>query len=317
MPGPRAHLAGTLALLQAFHRLAGGHRHAEALFQLLDHPDALPERVDRHEHALKYDCYLARSDRGVAWGVAVADRWEPGALDGRIEAFARALGGSFRLDLLPGLRQVVAAPVTTLAVGFDAPDRPPRLKVYLQEDPWAAGVSTRAALEPHLPALAPGCSFPPWLEAHRAIGVVTWELMADGAVGLKVYLGGASPEEVVRGVPGDASALARAMREASPLAGTFYYLTVRLRPGAPPRVAVNKIYNPVQLGFTPGPPGLAAAWEDVRGLFRHAGRGQDLEGMLRAVLRPGLRVVPTATAIEEGGRSVDVYCGAWRTASAG
>jgi hypothetical protein len=66
----------------------------------------------------------------------------------------------------------------------------------------------------------------------------------------------------------------------------------------------------VALGFTRGGAGLSSAWADVAGLF--AAAGQTLSALQETLAGlQGVRVVPTATALEGGGASADVYCGAW------
>ena len=85
-----------------------------------------------------------------------------------------------------------------------------------------------------------------------------------------------------------------------------------MRPGEPTRYSANKIYNHVQVGFTRGGEGIPAAWADVGALFAAAGQTATL-ARLRADLAgiAGLRVVPTASALDAGGRQADGYCGAW------
>ena len=94
--------------------------------------------------------------------------------------------------------------------------------------------------------------------------------------------------------------------------GLFHLISYRFAVDREPRYAINKIYEPVQLGFADGGADLPHGWEDVRRLFAIAGRAALLDA-LRADLRevPRLRVVPTATALEDECRSADVYCAAW------
>ncbi len=318
LPGPRAHLAGTLALVRCFARLSGGHTDAPALLDFLDRPAALPARVADRDNALKYDAYLAHGPDGPAWGVTVNDRYEGCAMHDAAAAFAAALPHAYRFDAVASFRAALddAALVETLAVGFDHPDRPPRLKLYLQEDRWGAGVCTAATLRQVAADIAPACRVPEWLPDHRRIGVVTVEVLPGGAVGLKAYVGGPDPHAAAAGAPSSAQDLAHQMRKRSRMAGGYYYLTIRARPGQDNRYAMNRIYDHRALGFRARGRHLREGWLDVGRQLKAAGRRSAFEQLLRAIgaLR-GLRVVPTATAVEAGGRSADVYCGAWQMAA--
>ena len=55
---------------------------------------------------------------------------------------------------------------------------PPRLKIYLQEDRWGAGVCRAAALGAAAAAL--GLTLPAWLPPEAVIGVVAMDLLPDG-----------------------------------------------------------------------------------------------------------------------------------------
>lgn len=318
-PGPRAHLAGTRRLLARFAALAAGQGHAgldPAVGALLGAAEGLPERVAREGVALKFDTYLAPHPGGLAWGVAVGDRWEAPAFADRAGRWLRETFGAEAAAAVDALAGALGAasgrsPARVVAVGFDAPGRPPRGKVYLQEDPWGEGVATAGVLRAALERVAPGCVVPGWLDDARPVGVVALELLPVGGRGVKLYLGGATPVESAAGAPPEAGELARRLAEASPLPGGYAYLTVRLRPGEAPRYSANRIYNVTQAAFTRGGEGLGAVWADVGGLFAVAGRGEVLDA-LRAGLReePGLRVAPTATALDDTG-GVDVYAAAW------
>ncbi|MCB9761442.1 MAG: hypothetical protein H6739_16485 [Alphaproteobacteria bacterium] len=314
IPPPRAHLAGTLALLERFEALAGGNPHAAALRRFLDRPEALPEAVPKQDNTLKYDAYIARGPAQLAWGVAVGDRYEGAAMRAPLAALLAALPGDYRMDaaLALGADLDGAAPSLTVAAGFDHPQRPPRMKLYFQEDRWGAGVASAGALREALAVHAPGCALPDWVPAERPVGVLTPELLPDGALGVKAYLGGASPQEAAEGAPPEAQALAAAMAARCPLTPGYYYLTLRMRPGTPHRYAINKIYDHVRLGFTRDAAELPAAWAELAELFAFAGRAAHLaalQGLLGQL--QGVRVVPTASALEDGGQSADLYCAAW------
>lgn len=301
-PPPGAHQAGTLELLRAFERIAGEQAYSSALYRWVERPEAIGHGVPRHKYGLKYDAYLTRGS-GTAWGLAVNDRYEGRAsLEAATDRLVAELGGAYSFDEARAIEAKYGHPgaSTTIAVGFDSPTGLPRLKVYLQEESWGTGIASVGELV--------GDRVPGWLDPGTRAGVVTVGLLGDGSVRLKVYLGGPDPMGLVAGAPSEVVGLARAMEAGSPMGEGWYYLTIRVGPDGC-RYAVNKIYNAVQLGFTRDGAGIEAAWDDVRGLFAVAGQDAEVD-RLRSGL-DGLRVVPTATAIEDGGRSVDVYCAAW------
>ncbi len=307
-PSPRAHLDGTLALVERFAALAGGHPELPRLRALLDRPAALPEAVPPRRNALKYDAYLASGEAGTAWGVTINDRYEPEALRAALEPVAAAWGAP--LDRLLPLQAALADadPVLTVAAGFDAADRPPRLKLYLQEDRWGAGVASAGELTGLLEPL--GCRIPAWISHDRRIGVVTLQFRGTEA-SAKAYLAGSTAALAAAGSP--AEDLADRFAALCPMPG-YYYLTLRMDPGAPPRYAINKIYNPAHIAFEQ-PRLWSIAWKEVRGLFAAAGRTDTFEAIdavARELGREGVAVVPTATAFEDDGRSADLYCAAWR-----
>ncbi len=311
IPPPRSHLEGTLALLDVLERVTGGHRDVHRLRDWLGHPEALPVEVASERNSLKYDAYLTRSREGSAWGLAVCDRYERGRLPW--QDLVEALGTSYRLTLADDLLAALPAPAsTTLGVGFDRSDRLPRLKVYLQEERWGDGLVSADWMRRRLAELAPVLALPDWMAPDQVLGVLTVEGLPDGSNGVKVYVGGPTPAAAASGAPQPVQDLADQMTAASILPGGWYYLTVRLRPGQPHRYALNRIYNPVQLGFAEGPPTLEDAWADVARQFRVAGQADALTELRAAFAAcADVRVVPTATALEDGGRSVDVYVAAW------
>ncbi len=306
-PGPRAHLAGTLALVDRFASLAGGHPELPRLRALLDRPDALPERVAASADGLKYDAYLACGASGTAWGVTINDRHEPAALRAALAPVAAAWGAD--LDRLRPLQAALGGDaVLTVAAGFDAPDRPPRLKLYLQEDRWGAGLASAEDVDALIEPL--GCALPAWIDPARRVGVVTLQFRG-GVASAKAYLGAATAADAAAGSP--AEDLAARLAELCPLPG-FHYLTVRMDPGAPPRYAINKIYNPARIAFDE-PRLWRVAWDEVGALFAAAGRAatfEAIDAVVRDLGRSGVAVAPTATAFEDGGRSADLYCAAWR-----
>lgn len=315
MPPPRAHLAGTLELLRRLKPLTADHPQRAALLAFLDRPADLPARVPPERATLKYDVYLACQDERHAWGVAVSDQYEGVGMEVPLRRFVQSLPGRYRLDEALALKATLAAadPSVVLAVAFDQPTAPPRLKLYLQERTWNTGLLTGAALAELLAPL--GCAVPGWMHP-RSIGVVTIGLLPDGRAQAKAYLGAASMPEAAAGAPASAQALAETMHRVSPLAGGWYYLTVRLTPGQPPRFAANKIYNPVQIGFTGQRTAALDAWRDVGALFEAAGNRAVLEEIFGVLAGGRLLVLPTATALEAGGRSTDVYMAAWSSKGA-
>ena len=302
-PGPRAHLAGTLLLVEAFR---DPHPDAAALVALLNRPGVLPTQVDREQHAVKYDCYVARGDSS-AWGVTLNDRYEGAqSLGAATRAFIDALDGAYDLAQVTAAQTAFGGATSTVAIGFDSSDRPPRIKVYLQEDRWGEGVTTLRDF-----AAQTGAACPPWLDPGTEIGVVTVGLTADGRAALKAYIGGPSPIDLTAAGPAEVVALGAAMAESSPMADGWYYLTIRFD-GDGWRYAMNKVYNVVQIGWTLDGQRIPAAWVDVASLFERAGQTPELTALrARIDALEGVRVIPTATAIEDGGRSVDVYCAAW------
>lgn len=294
VPPPRAHHRGTVGLVERIARLGGGETHLPALRDLLGDASELPERGDG---GLKFDAYLARGATRRAWGLTVNSRWDARALD-RFEAFARRWDAGYAWDRVGPLWDRLGG-VLTLGVGFDAPDRPPRLKLYVQEDAWGAGVLDAAEA-----AALTGRDLPSWVSGR--LGVVTLELHAGGATSWKVYVGGATPELAVHSAPEPVQRLARRLARLCPLQPSWTYATIRL--GDEPRYALNKIYDHTRALAGPA----SAPWRDVASLFSGAGRSAELEALLREIRgMPGVRVLPTATAVEDDGGSVDVYCAAW------
>ena len=135
----------------------------------------------------------------------------------------------------------------------------------------------------------------------------TLQWASERAPSCKLYLGGETPQLAASDSPREAQRLASAMATASPLSPAWYYLTIRLDPGVPERTAINKIYNAVH------DQRIKAAWRDVVSLFSQAGQRTAVLSLLRE-LEPlhSLHVAPTATALEDGGQSADVYCAAWK-----
>lgn len=302
LPAPDAHRRGTLACFDRFAELAGGHPAAAATRSLLarESPTLSPSQAD--SNSLKYDLYLAPE----GWGATVNDRWEGRRLLDDVRVLAARWGHDLApFDQVAGL--LGGDPQLTVSVGLDVGQSVPRLKFYLQEEYWQGSVTGRAGVLAAAQAL--GCDVPDWLP-DRAVGVVTVVLRPGGATGLKAYLGGGTPAEAARGAPGEARALADSMAHVCPQSGGWYYLTVRMDPGEPVRCAINKIYNHSRIGFD-RPDLLDAAWAEVGDLFESAGRGPSFVRLREALKAPGVVGVPTASALEGGGRSADVYVGSW------
>ncbi len=295
LPGPRAHLAGTLRLLTLFEGLAGSSPWSGAIRELIDRPADLPESGDC---GLKYDAYLSRGPDRVAWGFTINSRWEGSGVLPHIERFVGSLPAEYAWDEVSSRWDEVGG-VLTLGVGFDRPDTPPRLKLYFQEDSWGVGVLDSADA-----AQIIGRELPEWLSGR--IHVLTANLHPGGGVSWKAYVGGATPQLAAAGAPLQVQNLAGRMARYSPLGPGWYYVTVRLDDSV--RYAVNKIYDHVALAEG----NASAPWRDAAALFASAGRSPAFQGLLQQVV--GLRrcrVMPTATALEDGGRGVDLYCAAW------
>lgn len=310
---PRAHLRGVLALVDMAARACGDRAELPALRALLDRPASLPDADAATSEGIKYDVYWAVDASTRRWGVTINDRHERDGFEREVKRFVASLGGRHALDLLEVARAGLtgAAPALTFAVGFDAPDAPPRLKFYLQEDRWGEGVASARDVRALAERIIPNLLWPEWLASERSVGVVTLELDAVGGAGLKLYLGARTAEGAATGAAPEVVALARTMAQGSPLAPAYHYLTVRLS-ARPPRHAINKIYEAVRLVDPRSDLRALDAWRDVAGLFRSAGREAALSD-LRARLQEHdrLHVVPTATALEGNGDSADVYFTAW------
>lgn len=305
---PAAHLAASLVLFERLADESGRPAAYEALRRLLDRPEALQTGAQDRSLTLKYDFYLGKL-KGSAWGVAVNDALEGGVHAREVLRFARALGPGYRLtavqELARRLQRVDAS--LTFAVGFDAAGAEPRLKFYFQERSWQAGVLRCAGLRGVLEALVPGAELPSFVAPSRAVGVVAVDLAANGGVAVKAYLGHPDLEQLCADAPAEVKDLAAAMRRASPLPGQFHYLTVRARADEPLSYSVNKIYDVTALVEN----GRGeAAWADAAGLFELTGDRRTFE-RLRA-LTADLVALPTATALEDSGKSADLYVAAVR-----
>lgn len=246
----------------------------------------------------------------LGWGATVNDRWEGPALEPEVAALADAWG----IDLAPwrALRAAVGrtGSALTAGVGFDGPDGPPRLKLYVHEEPWGAGVGDCFGLVDAMHACSPGWRLPDWLDSSRPAGVVALTLRRGAAPGLKLYLGGSTASDACLGAPGEVRDLGLRLGALCTLPGCWHYVTVRLEPDRAPRYAIDRIYEHVRIGFDGEPGLLDRAWAEVGGLLASAG-APGLEAVLRGDPAGPVVVVPTATALEDGGRSADVYCASW------
>lgn len=288
----------------------------------------LPRRLAPEEHALKYDVYLAFSNAipsNIAAGLTWNARWSSAATD--IEQLERIYdpmchpGARYpwhRLSALAPLltpRPGTPAPMQTLAAAFEGPL--PRLKVYAQEDRWGSGLCR--AVEVEAVAAELDLALPGWIGPQAPVPVVAMDLHPDGRSGLRLYLGAGDPDQLAAGaaapagMPPEAADLAARLRAACPLPGGWHYLTVRLGAG-PPRLAINRIYNPIRDAFTTADR-FRACWGDALSLLRWAGQ-EDRARALVAALRanPRLRAVPSATALSlapGGAPEADLYLTAW------
>ncbi|MCA9573814.1 MAG: hypothetical protein R3B40_15145 [Polyangiales bacterium] len=313
----RQHLGASLALYDALSRAGGGHPAAARVRRMLDRPDRLTATDE--PFAMKYDGYLAAGTR-AAWGFTVNSRFDGRALSEFLGEAIDAAGITNEAEVQRAATRLSAAlplpSVATLSFAFDDPGAPPRLKVYFQEDAWGAGVGSAREVDEALAAAELGCALPAWLDGAPSVGVVTLEAPPGRAPRAKAYVGAASLEGAFAGAPEDVRSLADQMAAACPLASTYYYLTVRLERGEAPRYAVNKIYDLARQRFGADQRATLEAFRDVSGLFRAAGRTKELRAVLSELRRPDAhqripRVIPTASAIEDGGRSVDFYCAAF------
>jgi hypothetical protein len=280
LPSAREHLDGTLALFDHHCAQAGGHSHAAAVRAFLAESPVSTKR----DLSLKFDAY--RATRG--WGVTINDHHEPN-LFARAASFAGGVP-----SVIDQLRARLPAARLTLGIGFDDPRAPPRWKFYFQEEPVGRGIARAGEL-----AAWCAVALPPWLAADRTVGVATIDLPAGAPPRLKLYLGGKHAVDAAANTTDTAHALAVDLAARCPLPAAYHYLTIRLTTGAPPRIAINKIYDYTR-GFTK-PPDLDSSWTDALALSPRLAR----------VTLAGVRVLPTATALEDDG-GVDLYCAAWR-----
>ena len=304
LPSPRAHLTASLRLFDA---LAGEQDRwpgLEVVRRWLARPRSLPASAPG---GLKLDGYRTASG-GSAWGMTCNDRWEGRAFWRVVEGLAEELDGNWALEPLRRVREELTGASVTLGVGFDAPGRPPRLKVYFQEPSWRQGVGSVAEAR----GLVAGV--PDGLPDEMSVGVVAASLDAAGGLAWKLYLGSEDASELAEQAGGwlpervdELAALARCLEQTAD--SPFTYLTLRLGAGAP-RVALNPIYE-----VTPQWEQTACreqAWAEVRSLLELAGRGaawSELEALQQDL--SDVLLLPTATAIEDGGHSTDVYVAAF------
>lgn len=304
LPSPRAHLAASLRLLDAL--AAGGEDRWPGLAVVrrwLARPRSLPASAPG---GLKLDGYRTASG-GSAWGMTCNDRWEGRPFWRVVEGLAKELDGDWAVEPLRRVRGELSGASVTLGIGFDAPGHGPRLKIYFQEPSWRQGVASVAQVR----ELVAGV--PDSLPGDEAVGVVAASLDGAGGLAWKLYLGGEGStlaERAATWLPERADELAMLSRCLEQTGNSpFTYLTLRLGAGAP-RVALNPIYE-----VTPQwerPTRREQVWGEVRALLELAGRDaawselEDLQALLSDVL-----LLPTATAIEAGGRSADVYVAAF------
>jgi hypothetical protein len=295
------HLAASLELFERLAKERGPVSGYAALRALLAEG---PAAATSRDLTLKYDFYLGRQ-QGGAWGLTINDAHEGAAHARDVLRFARALGQGYRLGALQTLAQRVreADVSLTFAVGFDAPDRPARLKFYFQERTWNAGVLRWAGLTPLLAELVPGFELPRFVAPTRSVGVVAIDLTPAGGVAAKVYLGHSNLAELCAGAPTEVGALADDMARVCPMPGQFYYLTVRARSGEAPSYSINKIYDVAALVNAER---SEEAWLDASGLFDLTGDRTAFD-RLRAMTH-GLLAIPTATALDQRDRERDRDC---------
>jgi hypothetical protein len=151
---------------------------------------------------------------------------------------------------------------------------------------------------------------PTWVHPSRPVGVVTLEFLPNGGARAKLYFGGHTPQEAGKDGPDALRTLCATMAEACPLPG-YYYATVRLYPGQSSGVAINKIYSGAKMDYGTHTESTLDALRDVARLFRAAGQLPRLTALLHRLRALRVHIIPTATALELGGRSADAYFGAF------
>lgn len=315
----RQHAEASLALYDALSRAGGGHRMAAAVRAFVE--GSAEVTAEDQPFSMKYDGYLAAGER-AAWGFTVNSRFDPRPVRDLVGEASSVVGAERITEAAEALAHALPRPgVTTLSFAFDAPSSPPRLKVYFQEDAWGAGVGTAAEVDAALAQLDIGCALPSWVAPDAVVGVVTLEA-PPAARGLraKAYVGAPdNPEGLFSAAPEEVGHLASVMRRASPLTPAYYYLTLRMERDAPVRYAFNKIYDFSQMRFGRDAEATLSAFRDIGGLFSAAGQRADFRRVVRELATPladgrAPLVVPTASAVENQGRSVDFYCAAFALA---
>jgi hypothetical protein len=197
-----------------------------------------------------------------------------------------------------------------VGLGFDAGAREPRVKLYLQEERWGGGLLDSAEWADFTREHGFGGDLPGSLPSP---GVLSLSLHADGRHHWKLYLGGPTAEAASAGAPEAARSLAVDMARSCPLQPAWHYLSLRVRPGAAPEFAMNRIIDHAHWGLHGGAGRRALIWTEALA-FLARGPARDMApSWRRASARPGLLVVPTALALEAGG--ADLYAGAWELSS--
>jgi hypothetical protein len=311
------HLGASLALFDALARAGGGHPFAPAVRAFLDQPGRVGPSAE--PFAMKYDGYLAAGER-AAWGFTINSRYDPRPVQDFVDEAAQLVQAPRMTELAGQLATLLPRPgITTLSFAFDSPARAPRLKVYFQEDRWGEGVGSVAEVNAALAELELGCALPSWVAGDQGVGVLTLEAPPQAGLRAKAYLGaGDNSEGVFAGAPEEVPRLSATMREACPLSPAYYYLTLRMERDRPVRYAVNKIYDIARMQFGKDAQATLDAYRDLAKLFAAAGKLREFRKVvaeLRAPVAGGRAplVVPTASAVEDEGRSVDFYCAAFST----
>ena len=313
LPDLHSHRSASFRLFHALHRATGSAPHGQpalaALARLCDGMRPVPGT--RHP-SMRFDAYLTSRGGRTRWGLTMRGLHIGGDFLDDIDELASRLG--YAPGVTHTARRVRDALDgrfdTTLGLGFDRPDAPPRIKVYFRETRWGAGVATTGRLCRALVAERTADALPPWLYRRR-IDVVALEATHRSTRRAKLYVGAETPGALVRGAPRLLEDLAQRVQRASPAPG-YHYATIRLYEGSAPAYAINKLYDPSHMKYGADAAAVRAAREDVAGLFRAAGQSGALERTLERLRDPAIgHVLPTAIALEARGRAADVCLAAY------
>lgn len=222
--------------------------------------------------------------------------WEEG------QRLAVEVGGRLAGEAVDRLRRSFESAPLDLAVGLGTAGGRARVKLYLEEQGVGTGTLEASAVTRWVRGLL-GDSEPAGLP-EGAWDILCLDLGPGERVGCKLYRGAQQPRDLAGRLPG-VGPLGDALGRAFPLGVAHSYATLRLGPGGTRRAA-NVIFAHRAWGVEGTAGQRALLWTQAEAfLRRHNGRVP--EGL--AAGPPGLRLVPTAAALDEDG--ADLYVAAF------